>query len=282
MAEESGEKRDLDESMKEDGDKKKDPAKDKNAPKRNQSAYMLWRGGVGWSQAKEAGQAGTSAISKWCDAKWKEMGAEEKAAWEVKASADKVRYEAQVAAYKAKAAVTAQETTGEDVEITGERTRTDIVDAHNAAGFDANQNPNLVDLTATDCFFAKHQNCGEECSAEDVDPKLADEQLSLGIAHVEALAAIRAEQRDGGSVPLYPYLDFARLVRAIGSKYNSEIRYEERAIAILYAALEAYVIDLLKDANSVACNSMHAPALQPEDFKLARWIRDGHTFSGRV
>eukprot|EP00966_Prymnesium_polylepis_P116512 2692765-Prymnesium_polylepis.1 len=141
---------------------------------------MLWRCGVGWNQAKEAGHVGKGPISKWCEAMWKEMGAEEKVVWEMKATADKARYEAEMSAYKAKAGA-AQEADSEEVEITSERTRAEIVDAQNAARFDANQNPSLIDLTetSTDCFFAKHQNRnqgGKDCS----DDQMEDEPMSLG------------------------------------------------------------------------------------------------------
>eukprot|EP00966_Prymnesium_polylepis_P218883 5065333-Prymnesium_polylepis.1 len=68
--------------------------------------------------------------------------------------------------------------------------------------------------------------------------------MSLGVAHREALVTIRAEQRDGGSVPFYPYSAFSGLVRAIGFKFTSvqtKLRYEQRAFAVVYVALETYL-----------------------------------------
>ena len=78
-------------------------AKDKNAPKRGQAPFMLWMNGAGRALAKEAGETGIGAVGKWCGAKWKEMGPEEKAEWEEKAVADKARFEEEMTAYKAKA-----------------------------------------------------------------------------------------------------------------------------------------------------------------------------------
>lgn len=85
--------------------KKKQQKKDKDAPKKGMSAYMLWMNNAGRGAAKEAlgSGAGIGEIGKWCGAKWKEMDSEARAEWDEKAREDKERYEAEMAAYKAKA-----------------------------------------------------------------------------------------------------------------------------------------------------------------------------------
>ena len=76
--------------------------KDANEPKRGQSAYMLWMNAEGRTFAKEALGSGASFgdIAKWCGAKWKEMNAAARVAWDDKAAADKARYEREMAEYK--------------------------------------------------------------------------------------------------------------------------------------------------------------------------------------
>ena len=83
--------------------KGKKPKKDKDAPKRGQSAYFLWMNAVGRGQVKAA-EPGIEhlEISRRCGALWKDFPPEAKAEWEEKARADKARYDREMAEYNAK------------------------------------------------------------------------------------------------------------------------------------------------------------------------------------
>jgi structure-specific recognition protein 1 len=81
---------------------KKKQKKDPNAPKKAQSAYMIWMNTQGRNQAKAENPDLKSIgdIGKQCGLMWKEMGAETKATWEAKAKEDKGRYDKEMAEYK--------------------------------------------------------------------------------------------------------------------------------------------------------------------------------------
>ena len=77
--------------------------KDKEAPKRGQSAYFLWMNAVGRGKAKEEEPGiDIKEVSRRCGAMWKEMGADDKAEWEGKAKEDKARYDREIVDYRAK------------------------------------------------------------------------------------------------------------------------------------------------------------------------------------
>jgi len=86
-----------------DGGKKKRAKKDKNEPKRGQSAYFLWLNANRQAIKAEHPEAKVTEIAKLGGARWKEMNAAARAPWEEKAKADKARYEREMAAYKAQA-----------------------------------------------------------------------------------------------------------------------------------------------------------------------------------
>ena len=88
--------------------KKKRAKKDKDAPKRGLSAYMIWMNGEGRAKAKASNpDAGLGEVGKMCGAMWKEMDADAKAVWDEKAKEDKLRYEREMAAYSGKGAAKA-------------------------------------------------------------------------------------------------------------------------------------------------------------------------------
>jgi len=88
----------------EKGAKKKKAKKDPNAPKRGQTAFMLWMNGEGRDQARETNPSATiGEIGKACGEVWRNMDAETKATWQQKADADKARYEREMAEYNASA-----------------------------------------------------------------------------------------------------------------------------------------------------------------------------------
>ena len=98
--------------------------------------------------------------------------------------------------------------------------------------------------------------------AEEAQSQLGqDEQVSesLGVAHVEAIAAIRTEQRGGGKAPLAPFKPFAQLLDALALQFNSRperaLRFDPFAVTVVYAALESYLVDVLQEANIEALHS---------------------------
>ncbi|EOD41706.1 hypothetical protein EMIHUDRAFT_49282, partial [Emiliania huxleyi CCMP1516] len=75
--------------------------KDKDAPKRGMSAYMLWMNANRPRLKEEHPDAKVTDIGRIAGAKWKEMDAEAKAPWDARAKADKQRYEAEMKALEA-------------------------------------------------------------------------------------------------------------------------------------------------------------------------------------
>lgn len=74
--------------------------KDKNAPKKGMSAYMIWMNTEGRSKVKaDKPDASLGEIGKACGEMWREMNPAAKAKWEDKAKEDKARYEKEMAAY---------------------------------------------------------------------------------------------------------------------------------------------------------------------------------------
>ena len=71
-------------------------------PKKPSTAYLLWVNCEGRLQAKQAlgDGASFSEVGKWCGAAWKAIEAANKMVWDEKASADKARYEREMAEYK--------------------------------------------------------------------------------------------------------------------------------------------------------------------------------------
>jgi structure-specific recognition protein 1 len=72
--------------------------KDPNAPKRGQSAYMLWLNANRKSITKPG--MGVTDVAKAAGAEWGKL--KDKTKWEAMAAADKKRYEAEMAKYKKK------------------------------------------------------------------------------------------------------------------------------------------------------------------------------------
>jgi structure-specific recognition protein 1 len=72
--------------------------KDPNAPKRGQSAYMIWLNANRKSITKPG--MGVTDVAKAAGVEWGKMTDKKK--WEAMAAADKKRYEAEMAKYKKK------------------------------------------------------------------------------------------------------------------------------------------------------------------------------------
>jgi hypothetical protein len=101
---------DSEDSQKQPNKKKKDKkAKDPNAPKRNISAYMHYAKDT--RDNVKASQPGLTFgdISKVVSTNWKALSDQERAIWDEKAAADKVRYQKDLAEYEA------TEATAEDI-----------------------------------------------------------------------------------------------------------------------------------------------------------------------
>eukprot|EP00316_Scyphosphaera_apsteinii_P020188 CAMPEP_0119308936 /NCGR_PEP_ID=MMETSP1333-20130426/12961_1 /TAXON_ID=418940 /ORGANISM="Scyphosphaera apsteinii, Strain RCC1455" /LENGTH=671 /DNA_ID=CAMNT_0007312817 /DNA_START=30 /DNA_END=2045 /DNA_ORIENTATION=+ len=88
-----------DKGSKVDGKKKK-PAKDKNAPKKNANAYMLWFNGNREQIKAEHPELKAIELGKIGGEQWRAMNAAAKAPWDDMAKKDKERYEREMAAYK--------------------------------------------------------------------------------------------------------------------------------------------------------------------------------------
>lgn len=82
------------------GKKSKKAKKDPNAPKRNMSAYFLFSVASRESVKEENPDASFGDIARLISAKFKALPAGERATWDDKAAADKVRYEREMAAYR--------------------------------------------------------------------------------------------------------------------------------------------------------------------------------------
>jgi len=81
--------------------KKKKSKKDPNAPKRNMSAYFLYSIAARPVVKEENPDASFGDIARIISAKFKELTPEERAGWDEKAAADKVRYNREMGTYKA-------------------------------------------------------------------------------------------------------------------------------------------------------------------------------------
>jgi histone H3 len=85
-----------------------------------------------------------------------------------------------------------------------------------------------------------------------------------------ALREIRRYQKS--TEALIACLPFQRLVREISTDYRSDIRFQEKALAALQEASEAYLVGLFADANLCAIHAKRV-TIFPKDIQLARRIR---------
>jgi len=76
------------------------PQKDPNAPKRNMSAYLLYQNAMRDQFKRENPGMTFGQLAKFTSHMYKNLTPEEKAAWQARASQDKARYDAQIAAYQ--------------------------------------------------------------------------------------------------------------------------------------------------------------------------------------
>lgn len=73
---------------------------------------------------------------------------------------------------------------------------------------------------------------------------------------------------------LIPKSVFGRLVKEIGMKYKSEVRWKRSAIEALHSMAEAYLVDLFQKGGAVAVMRKQQTLMLP-DFKTAQCMRDG-------
>ncbi len=85
-----------------------------------------------------------------------------------------------------------------------------------------------------------------------------------------ALREIRRYQKS--TEALIANAPFQRLVREIQLDYRSDLRWQEKAIAALQEASEAYLVGLFDDANKCAIHGKRV-TIMPKDIQLARRIR---------
>jgi len=83
------------------GGGKKRSKKDPDAPKRNMSAYFLYSIDARPKIKEENPSAEFGEIARLISAKFKALEADERKIWDDKAAADKIRYQNEMAAYKA-------------------------------------------------------------------------------------------------------------------------------------------------------------------------------------
>jgi high mobility group protein B2 len=76
------------------------PEKDPNAPKRNMSAYLLYQNAMREQFKRENPGMTFGQLAKFTSHMYKNLTPEEKATWEARASQDKARYDAEIAAYQ--------------------------------------------------------------------------------------------------------------------------------------------------------------------------------------
>ena len=81
--------------------KKAQSNKDKYAPKRPMSSYMLWMNAHRGRIKQENPDAEVKDIARLAGAQWKQLSTEEKAIWEEKSKEDKARYNRELTAYQA-------------------------------------------------------------------------------------------------------------------------------------------------------------------------------------
>ena len=80
--------------------KKAQSNKDKYAPKRPMSSYMLWMNAHRGRIKQENPDAEVKDIARLAGAQWKQLSTEEKAIWEAKSKEDKARYNRELTAYQ--------------------------------------------------------------------------------------------------------------------------------------------------------------------------------------
>ena len=85
-----------------------------------------------------------------------------------------------------------------------------------------------------------------------------------------ALREIRRYQKS--TEALIANAPFQRLVREIATDYRSDIRFQEKAVAALQEASEAYLVGLFYDASLCAIHGKRV-TIMPKDIQLARRIR---------
>ena len=85
-----------------------------------------------------------------------------------------------------------------------------------------------------------------------------------------ALREIRRYQKS--TEALIANAPFQRLVREIATDYRADIRFQEKAVAALQEASEAYLVGLFEDANLCAIHGKRV-TIMPKDIQLARRVR---------
>lgn len=81
------------------GGRRGKPEKDANAPKRNMSAYLLYQNAMREQFKRENPGMTFGQLAKYTSHMYKNLTPAEKATWEARAQQDKVRYDAELAAY---------------------------------------------------------------------------------------------------------------------------------------------------------------------------------------
>ena len=85
-----------------------------------------------------------------------------------------------------------------------------------------------------------------------------------------ALREIRRYQKS--TEALIANAPFQRVVREISQDYKKDSRFQEKAIAALQEASEAYLVGLFEDTNLCAIHAKRV-TIMPKDIQLARRIR---------
>ncbi|KAL3938176.1 MAG: hypothetical protein SGARI_001850 [Bacillariaceae sp.] len=86
--------------MEEPGGRRKKAKKDPNAPKRNMSAYFLYSVHIRPIIKNDNPEASFGDIARLISSKFKELPEKERTIWDEKATKDKARYQAEMAAYR--------------------------------------------------------------------------------------------------------------------------------------------------------------------------------------
>lgn len=86
--------------MEEPGGRRKKAKKDPNAPKRNMSAYFLYSVHIRPIIKADNPEASFGDIARLISSKFKQLPDKERKAWDVKAEADKARYQEQMATFR--------------------------------------------------------------------------------------------------------------------------------------------------------------------------------------
>jgi len=94
-----------------------------------------------------------------------------------------------------------------------------------------------------------------------------------------AISEIKKYQQGGkfATSTLIPKSCFARLTRKTAEKYKWDLRFQDDALSGLQTACEAYLVELLNNANKIACTSGRM-TLQANDLRLAHSIKSGDEF----